>query len=127
MGLSFCGTVATKGGDALAINWSNVVDIAPELSTIPVNSQNAILAQVNTELSTTVWGTRIEIGRAWLAAHLATVSNGGGAGGSVLSEKVGDVSRTYSDGGSGGYSSSDYGQEFERIMMQLPAARFSLG
>lgn len=111
----------------MAINWSNVVDIAPELSTIPVNSQNAILAQVNTELSPSVWGTRIEIGRAWLAAHLATVSSGGGAGGQVLSEKVGDVSRTYSDAGATGASSSDYGQEFERLLLQLPAARFTIG
>lgn len=116
-----------KGGDALAINWSNVVDIAPELSDIPVNSQNAILNQVNSELSTSVWGTKIEIGRAWLAAHLATVSSGGGAGGQVLSEKVGDVSRTYSDAGATGASSSDYGQEFERLLLQLPAARFSIG
>lgn len=111
----------------MAITWSNVTDIAPELSTVGAAAQTAILAQANTELSVSVWGTRIEIGRAWFAAHLATVSNRRGTGGQVTSETVGSVSRGYSAGTSEGYSSSGYGQEFERLLLTLPAARFAGG
>lgn len=111
----------------MAITWSNVTDIAPELSTVALATQTAILAQANTELSVAVWGTRIEIGRAWFAAHLATISGRRGTGGQVTSETVGSVSRSFAAGGSGGYSSSGYGQEFERLLLTLPAARFAGG
>ncbi len=109
----------------MAITWTNVTAVAPELSTVAVATQTAILAQVNSELSTAVWGSKIEIGRAWLAAHLGTIAGIEEGGGVVQSETVGAVSRTYAVG-SGDYTSTAYGNEFNRLLMQLPLARFTI-
>lgn len=109
----------------MAITWADVEAVAPELATVALATQTAILAQVNSELSTSVWGTKIEIGRAWLAAHLGTLAGIEEGGGVVQSETVGAVSRTYAVS-SGDYSSTAYGNEFQRLLMQLPAARFGI-
>jgi len=109
----------------MAITWADVEAVAPELSAVALATQTAILAQVNSELSTSVWGTKIEIGRAWLAAHLGTLAGIEEGGGAVQSETVGAVSRTYAVS-SGDYSSTAYGNEFQRLLMQLPAARFGI-
>lgn len=113
----------------MAITWANVTDIAAELSTAPLALQTAVLAQVNEELNADVWGTRIDIGRAWLAAHIATVARRRGPGGPVTAETVGSVSRMYSASiaaGAAQLGSTAYGIEFERQLMNLPAARFTV-
>lgn len=110
----------------MAITWTNVTDIAPELSVIVSATRTAILAQVNVELSVSVWGTLIDIGRAWLAAHIATGILRRGTGGQVTSETVGSVSRSYAATDGTGYSGTSYGQEFERLLLNLSAARFSV-
>lgn len=109
----------------MAITWADVEAVAPELSTAALATQTAILAQVNSELSPSVWGTKVEIGRAWLAAHLGTLAGIEEGGGVVQSETVGAVSRTFAVS-SGDYSSTAYGNEFQRLLMQLPAARFGI-
>lgn len=113
------------------ITWADVEALAPELSTVPQARQDFILARVNGELSTAVWGSRINIGRTYLAAHLATRSASGGTptAGPVTSESVGSVSRSYgSPAGTtaGGFESTAYGEEYARMISQLPGARFAL-
>lgn len=111
------------------IDWTNVTDIAPELSTAPLAMQTAILAQVNAELDEDVWDTKVEIGRAYLAAHLGTILRRRGAGGPVVGESVGSVSRQYSASiaaGAAMLGSTSYGIEFERQLMTLAAARFTV-
>lgn len=113
----------------MAIDWTDVVDIAPELSTVAVGMQNAILADINEELDPAVWGTRLDAGSKYLAAHRATLATRAGSGGAVQSETVGQVSRTYavsSATAGAGYSATSYGQVFEQLMLSLAAARFTL-
>lgn len=111
------------------IDWADVTAIAPSLTTVPVASQDALLAQVLIELDESAWGAGIELGRAWLAAHLGTLyqrgSSSSPAAGAVTSESVGDVSRSYAApaAGSDVLSSTPYGQEFVRLRDSFVVAR----
>lgn len=112
----------------MTIIWNDVVDLAPELETLSTAAQTRILAQVNTELSESAWGDRVDYGRIYLAAHLGTLQTRGASGGQVVSESVGSVSRTYSVNTlSTTYGATAYGTEFERLLMMLPAVRFAIG
>lgn len=110
------------------IAWNDVVNIAPELLTLPVGAQNAILAQVYEELNPEVWCSKLDLGAVWLAAHLATISKRGGAGGPVMSQTVGQVSQSYATTMSALslLGATAYGQEYERLILTLPAARLLL-
>ena len=82
-----------------AIVWTDVTDLAPELSTIPLGGQTAILALVNDYLDPDTWGgedaPKLHSGRCYLAAHLATLGKRKGKSGSVSSEAAGGLSRSY--------------------------------
>ena len=71
----------------MAIVWSNVTDIAPELAGAAVSAatQTAVLADVNDQIVAAQFPSvaRADIARAYLAAHLATLSIRNGVGGSV--------------------------------------------
>lgn len=117
-----------------SITWADVILIAPDLSTLTVSQQNAILAQVELQMNT-VWGDKIDLGAVWLAAHIgtlikrATAGSGGGASGPVTQETVGQVSRSYANVFSialGSFSLTPFGMEYERLLMQLPGARFDV-
>lgn len=112
----------------MAIVWADVTAIAPELSTVGASTQTAILAYANAELDAATWGGRLERGRAYLAAHLATLSRRAGSGGAVVSESVGDVSRAYSTGDAlaSDLEATAYGKEFRRLIKTLPLARFGV-
>lgn len=68
-----------------------------------------------------VWGTRCDLGVAYLAAHLLAINNrgSGGASGPVTSEKVGDLQRSYAAPTASNldptYASTTYGMEYVRI------------
>ncbi len=113
----------------MAIAWADVVYIAPELSTVATATQNAILADVALQLSSDAWGVLLDLGSKYLAAHLATVSKRKGQGATVTAETVGAVSRQYAAPAVavGALGSTGYGLEYERLLMNLPAARLTLG
>lgn len=80
----------------MAIAWSDVVDIAPEMSTLTTAQQNAVLGVVNRLLvDTTLWGDRIDDGKKFLAAHIATIGIKRGGKGEIASETLGPASRSY--------------------------------
>lgn len=109
------------------IVWSDVTDLAPELSTVPIGKQDFILARVNSELSANVWGKRLNMGRVYLAAHLASRKTAGT--GAVTGETVGSVSRQYATPmmlQPGSFFSTVYGEEYMRLVSQNPLARFAL-
>ena len=56
-----------------ALVWDQVVDIAPELGGVVVrpNVRAAILEAVDLQVAESTWGTRYDLGRKYLAAHLA--------------------------------------------------------
>lgn len=114
----------------ISITWADVEAIAPELADVEVVTQNAILLQVDGQMNSDVWGSKLDMGAVWLAAHLATVGPGrSGVAGPVIAESVGQVSRQYAASvaaGAGQLGSTSYGMEYERLLMTVPAARLAL-
>lgn len=119
------------------ITWDDVAALAPALADIEVESQDLIIAHVSRVLKAARWGDLIDVGQTYLAAHLGALvlRATGGAGGSssqavgpVVSETVGQVSRTYAvltqssgTGGAGDASlaSTDWGREFVALRDRL--------
>jgi hypothetical protein len=105
------------------ITWSAVVAIAPELASVALATQTAILGAVEVQLAAGQWGTRYDLACTYLAAHLGAVSLAGaqGAAGPVTSESVGSVSRSYAAPvvASSNAGSTAYGREYERLKKQL--------
>jgi hypothetical protein len=109
----------------MAITWSDVTAIAPELSTAAAGTQTAILTLVDLMVDDGAWGDLANQGRAYLAAHLGTVSGSGSGSGSgaVTEEKIGPLSRSYADPGSGDndLATTKYGR-FYKYLMRTPLA-----
>lgn len=87
-----------------AITWTDVVDVAPALSTVDADAQTMILAYVNAELDVVMFGgeaaPKTKLARVYLAAHLGTLSRPGAsatAAGPVVSESAGGLSRSYAN------------------------------
>jgi hypothetical protein len=112
----------------MSITWSDVTAIAPELSTAAAGTQTAILTLVDLMVDDGAWGELANQGRAYLAAHLGTVSgSGSGAGaGAVIEEKIGPLSRSYADPGTddAALGSTKYGRFYKYLMrtaLAIPA------
>lgn len=105
----------------MAISWAHVVEVAPELATVPPGMRAATLEDVALQVNAAAWGARYDLGCKLLAAHLATVAQRGGAGpaGAIASESVGDVSVSYATAASppagSGLEATTYGREFARL------------
>lgn len=111
----------------MAITWTNVSNIAPELATVPIGMQTEILADTLLMMSPTVWGSKFDMGRKYLAAHLATLDRRRGAGGMLAGQTVGAVSRTFAAPSSSNfYSTTSYGQTYQEILKTLGGARFDV-
>lgn len=79
----------------MAITWAEVVDIAPELSTITLQTQGSILGIVSRQVANAdVWGDLQDDASRYLAAHLATLTRRLGNG-PTASEGVGPLNRSY--------------------------------
>lgn len=94
--------------------------VAPELSTLSVETQNDILADVDNEVDAAMWNEFADKGKKYLAAHLGTLATRGSAAvsGPVTSESIGPMSRSYSTEAAseaGLLSSTRYGVEYVRI------------
>ena len=59
----------------MAITWSDVTVIAPELSSVPSPSQTVFIADAYAQMNAGIWGGYLDRGAKYLAAHLATMSN----------------------------------------------------
>lgn len=105
----------------MAIQWSDVTAIAPELSIATMPMQVAILDIVDREVHDEAWGASGDVGRVYLAAHLATISLRRGNG-QITAEAVGQLSRQYAEGISlnPSFVLSPYGAEYERQTRMLP-------
>jgi hypothetical protein len=85
------------------LTWSNVTGIvAPELTSVALAAQTAILAYVNGTVDCDAIdadgedGPTALLARAYLAAHIATTIGVGASGaGAVTSESIGGLSRSY--------------------------------
>lgn len=116
----------------MAITWDDVTAIAPELAiegVVSETTQDAIVAHTLALLNETSWGDRYDMACAYYAAHVATVTvrGGNGAAGNVVSESIGDVSRTYAVFSPAGsdplLDTTPYGKHFRYLKKTLLSAR----
>jgi hypothetical protein len=81
----------------MAITWVDVVKIAPALSTLAVDAQTIILAQVTLLLNASAFGAKYDTACTYFAAHLGTLAQEGAyaPGGPITSETIGPGSKSY--------------------------------
>ena len=115
------------------VDPSYVKALFPEFSAVNDVRIQALLDIANLSVSQKVWGSAYAPGMAYLVAHLlkrsgaATgVSGGSSNAGTVSSEKVGELQRSYSAPGGSSSSGEDsllsttsYGMEYLRLRRQL--------
>lgn len=108
----------------MSITWADVVKIAPALSTLSVETQTLVLAQVALMLNAKQFGTKLDMASTYLAAHMGTiVKNGGnGPGGPISAESTGRVSRSYAvpPASDPYWDKTSFGQTFRWVMKTLP-------
>ena len=89
--------------------------LAPEFASVADATVNQWLAIANLQAAETCFtDDRAEMAQALYAAHLLTLSMAGGIVGAVVSEREGDLSRTYATikGGDTVLGSTSYGQQY---------------
>lgn len=102
---------------------ANVLIIAPKLSTASDSLWDLILADVETSISSSVFGAKTEwAARNWVAHHmtLLTDTSLANVSGPITKERVGDVMREYAKiqkvkTSEANYSRTGYGQTFLSI------------
>jgi hypothetical protein len=94
--------------------------IAPEFSEVSNTKLNEITAFVQYQINEDCWSNRAPHGLALLVAHTLTLGERGGTSGSITSEKVGDLARSYSGPtGDDELDTTSYGKEFKRLRKML--------
>lgn len=112
---------------AFSLAWSRVVNIAPELATVSGGSQTEFIADVQLQMNPCVWGSKLNLGAAYLAAHLATVSRRKGIAGALTEEHAGAVGHGFSAlKGLSPLETTSYGLEYLRLLRGLPGARVAI-
>ncbi len=111
------------------ITWANVVNLAPELATVPAGAQAQILQLAYQEMDSTTWGDLLDSGATWLAAHLATLTLRKGKAGALESARVGPVEQSWGSLGTERslLDATVYGQSYLRMIRQNPRFRFAGG
>ena len=92
--------------------------LAPEFASVPDATVNSWLTMAgNLIVVGCLDAERAAMAQALYAAHLLTLSTAGGAVGAVVSEREGDLSRTYATikGGDTVLGSTSYGQQYIEI------------
>ena len=95
--------------------------LAPEYAATIDATVNKWLSVANLQSAETCFtDDRAEMAQALYAAHLLTLSTAGGAVGAVVSEREGDLSRTYATikGGDTVLGSTSYGQQYIELTRQ---------
>ncbi len=112
----------------MAITWADVQAIAPELTdtAVPTATQAIFIEMVDRQIDEDIWLDFANDGRRYLAAHLGTIyATTSSAGGAILSETLGPMSRTYSDASStdgNGLENTKYGVWYLQLIRLLPSA-----
>lgn len=116
---------------SLTLAWSDVVGIAPELATLDVAQQTAIVADVKAfvvNVAALGGDARATATAKYLAAHLGSLTKGDGAGASapLQSVSIGGVSKSFAVSVAEGVSvleSTRYGREYQRRVRSSVLAR----
>ena len=111
------------------IAWSDVVNIAAELSSFPAGGQPVIIALAYAQMDPVGWGSEIDQGAQLLAAHLATVANRKGKPGAPTGYHVGSVSSSWAavqlDGSL--LDATSYGQLYRGLIRSKSRFRVAVG
>ena len=89
--------------------------IAPETAALTPEKRASLIEIATLQIPSTCRRNVRDLAIAYLAAHISSIASRGGAAMSVVSEREGDLSRSYGSSSSGGMESTSYGQEFIRI------------
>lgn len=103
----------------MAVEPKTMKDIFPEFANEANKRLQFFIDMATRRVNENVFDDKTEDAILFMAAHLLTLSNRRGKSGSVTSEKVGDLSRSYSSGSgqdSNSLKSTSYGQMFEDLM-----------
>lgn len=101
----------------MAVTKADVLLIAPELSEVDDARFAAAIADALLQMNTEALGARADLVLKYLVAHLVSLGEQGGSEGTVTSETVGGVSRTYSAAATGGgETGTSYGDEYKRLL-----------
>lgn len=102
------------------VDKSFVIDVAPELSTQPDSRFERFIPIASSQVPSAVWGDQTDFAIALLTAHYMSAFSTGGRG-QVVSEKVGDLARSYANNTSSDDSlmSTSYGQQFVELRKTL--------
>lgn len=108
------------------ITADDVIDIAPEFESEDSARITRFIAMAATRVSETAFGKQYNLALRYLTAHLLKMRKLKGASGSVTSEKVGDLARSYqpssSEAGDGSLSLTGYGREYLEIRKSILVA-----
>lgn len=107
-----------------ATSKTNVLSIAPELSSIDNDIWMLILADVASEVSSSIYGTKQEMAQRYLAAHYLTLISAANkqTSGPLSSERVGQVSMSYAQINylnRNRYDETSYGRVFNSIRRSI--------
>lgn len=120
-----------------SIIWEDVSGVAPELGGTRLSfiAQDMILQLANTYLAVDNWGgeasPKLKMGRAYVAAHFATMQLRRGIPGAIASSSAGELARSYATpmlNTNSTFQLTGYGILFIQLAKTTPArAGFSLG
>lgn len=98
----------------MAVSVQNVTDWAPELATVDPAKVTQAIAYAGLYIKAAPFGERYDFAIILMTAHLLTMSNRRGTGGSATQKKVGDMSVSYSSGDlkEDSLRNTSYGQEY---------------
>ena len=105
------------------ITWADVEDVAPLLSTVPVDAQTKILAYVNDTVNSGAFNndSAYTLAKCYLAAHRGSCVLTAGTGAAIASESMGGLSRSYATPSVSNLDSTSFGREYRSIVNASPA------
>ena len=103
----------------MAIDWDDVIAIAPETVSAVTATRTAILALVDLRIPDETWGDYADAASAYLAAHYCTVKDSAGRS-PLTHEKVGPLATSHADIFKLGEIQTSYYLEFLQLRRLLP-------
>ncbi|MCP3685997.1 MAG: DUF4054 domain-containing protein [bacterium] len=92
-----------------------IEDIAPEFDTYDSDRIARLIVIAQSQLSSSKYGDQYEYATALKVCHMLTISGRSGSGGSISSEKEGELARSYGSAGSSLLSTTSYGLLLEEL------------
>lgn len=104
----------------MAITPADVYRIAPEFAGVPVDEVEQAIADSRLQMNATAWGTRLDAGNKFFAAHLLALVYPAKIRNETSGESVGGVSRSASVKGSYRDATNDrFEAEYRKMMSAL--------